>query len=76
MPVTVTQIPQYSLHRATGQTVARLNGKDLYLGKHNTPESKARYRQLIAQWLAAGCSLPTEDADGQARRPSPSTVLP
>ena len=35
------RIPAYCLHKASGQAVVRLNGRDVYLGGHDTPESKA-----------------------------------
>lgn len=31
-----------------------INGKRIYLGAHNTPESQERYRSLIAEWLVSG----------------------
>lgn len=46
--------PSYRLHRPTGQAVVSLNGKDLYLGRHGSPESIAEYDRLIAEWLAGG----------------------
>ena len=49
---TSAQIPQYRLHKPTGCGVVRLNGRDIYLGTHGTPESKERYPQVIAEWLA------------------------
>ncbi|MCA9175891.1 MAG: hypothetical protein KDB14_15505 [Planctomycetales bacterium] len=49
---TSAQIPSYRLHKPTGRGVVRLNGRDIYLGEHGTPESKERYRQVIAEWLA------------------------
>src|SRR5262245_11175124 len=48
------KIPSYCLHKATGQAVVRLNGKDVYLGVHGTPASQEAYRRLVAEWLAAG----------------------
>lgn len=48
------RIPSYRLHKATGQAVVTLSGVDHYLGRHNTPESKARYERLVAEWLAGG----------------------
>lgn len=47
------QIPQYRLHKPSGLGVVRLNGKDIYLGRHGTPESQAEYRRVIAEWLAS-----------------------
>jgi len=47
------QIPAYRLHKPSGLAVVRLNGQDIYLGKHGTSDSRARYEQAIAQWLAS-----------------------
>jgi integrase len=50
--------PKYRLHRPTGQAVVTLNGRDIYLGKHGTKQSKDAYRQKIAEWSAGGGQLP------------------
>jgi integrase len=54
------RIPSYRLHRASGQAVVTLDGRDRYLGKHGTDESRARYERLIASWLANGRRLPAD----------------
>lgn len=48
------KIPSFRLHRGSGQAVVTLDGKDHYLGRHDSPESRIRYDRLIAEWLAAG----------------------
>jgi integrase len=45
------KLPSYRLHKPTGQAVVTLGGKDFYLGKHGTPESRERYDELVARWL-------------------------
>jgi integrase len=45
-------IPKYRLH-SSGQAAVRLDGRDHYLGKFGTEESKKKYDQLIARWLVA-----------------------
>src|SRR5262245_5499294 len=45
--------PKLTHHRARGQGVARLNGKDVYYGLYNTPECRARYLRAPAAWEAA-----------------------
>jgi integrase len=42
-------VPGYCKH-PTGQAYVRLNGQFKYLGKHGTPESKAEYARLIAEY--------------------------
>lgn len=44
--------PAYSLHSATGQARVRIDGKDFYLGVYGSKESRERYDDLIAEWLA------------------------
>jgi hypothetical protein len=53
------RVPSYRLHKPTGQAVVTLNGRDRYLGKHNTAESRAEYSRLLAEWLVAGRQLPS-----------------
>ena len=50
-------MPAYRLHRASGQAVVTLNGVDHYLGRWDSPPSKAEYDRLIAEWLAGGRRL-------------------
>ena len=50
------RIPTYNLHRPSGLARVRLNGRDLYLGPHGTPESHAEYDRVIGEWLASGGS--------------------
>ena len=45
------RIPSYRLHKPTGQAVVTLSGKDHYLGRHGSPESRREYERLIAEWL-------------------------
>ena len=58
-------IPSYCRHKASGQAVVTLNGVDFYLGRYGSPESKAEYDRLTAEWLARGRRLPPSGrADG------------
>jgi integrase len=43
--------PAYQKH-ASGQARVTLNGRDHYLGKYGSPESKARYEELVRRYLA------------------------
>lgn len=54
----IHEIPSYRLHKPKGLAVVRLNGRDIYLGKYGTPESKASYDRVIAEWFANGKQLP------------------
>ena len=54
MPTKVFHTPKCRLHKASGQAVVTISGKDVYLGKYNTVESRQRYDQVIAEWLSRG----------------------
>src|SRR4051794_22389559 len=58
------RVPSLTHHKASGQAVTRIDGKDHYLGKHGTPEAKAEYDRLIAEWLANGRRLPDRSGPG------------
>jgi integrase len=57
---TKKRIPSYRKHKATGQAVVSIHGKDFYLGKHNTATSRKEYDRLIAEYLVSG-RLPSDD---------------
>lgn len=46
--------PSYRLHKATGQAVVTLSGRDVYLGPHGSLESRQQYDQAVAEWLSRG----------------------
>jgi hypothetical protein len=48
------RLPKYRKHRASGQAVVTLNGRDFYLGPHGTKTSKIEYDRLLGEWLASG----------------------
>lgn len=52
------RVPTLCRHKATGQAVVRLDGKDRYCGAWGTGAARARYDRLIGQWLANGRALP------------------
>jgi integrase len=54
-------IPRMSLHKASGQAVVRLGGKDLYLGAWQSSAAKSEYDRRIAEWLASGRKFTTAE---------------
>jgi hypothetical protein len=44
--------PSYRHHKARNLAVVTLDGKDHYLGKYNSPESREKYHRLISEWHA------------------------
>ncbi|WP_165076085.1 tyrosine-type recombinase/integrase [Paludisphaera rhizosphaerae] len=59
MPNPSTRTPSYRLHKASGQAVVTLDGRDIYLGVHNSQSSRTEYDRVIAEWLANGRRLAT-----------------
>ena len=49
--------PTYCCHKASGQAVVRLSGRDFYLGPYGSEESHRRFGELVARWLAGGRCL-------------------
>src|SRR3954454_8680504 len=45
------RIPSYRYHKASDQAVVVLDGRSHYLGRWDSPESRAEYDRLIAAWL-------------------------
>lgn len=56
MPRLIQSVPKYRKHRASGQAVVTINGRDHYLGPHGTKASKLNYDRLITEWLSSGRS--------------------
>jgi hypothetical protein len=48
------RLPRLTRHKASGQGVVRLDGKDVYCGPFGTAECRARYLRAIADWEATG----------------------
>lgn len=61
MPNQRPYTPAYCFHKASGKAFVRLNGEMIYLGEYGSPESRAEYDRLIAEWLARGRTLPPEE---------------
>lgn len=56
------RVPAYGCHKATGQAIVRLSGRDNYLGKYGSAESHDKYQRLIAEWR-----LQQVEREGQRR---------
>lgn len=67
-------VPKLCQHKASGKAVVRLNGRDHYLGVFGSPEAKAAYDRLIAEWLAAGRRNPEEIAKTETGKSTPISV--
>ena len=69
--------PKYCKHKASGQAVVSLNGKDHYLGPHGTAVSKREYDRLVGESLKAVERLRKGRTDAaECRRvPAADTVI-
>jgi len=63
VPRLTKQNPKYRRHKPSGRGVVTIDGKDIYLGRWNSPESVSEYHRLIAQWNSNGRRLPSAGSD-------------
>ncbi len=54
MPRLTHSVPKYSHHRASGQAVVTIVGRDIYLGPYKSKASVVEYDRIISGWLARG----------------------
>ncbi|MCE9604611.1 MAG: site-specific integrase [Planctomycetia bacterium] len=54
--------PSYRLHKGRGLAVVTIHGRDIYLGKHGSPESKQAYKRLMLEWIASDGAPPTPNS--------------
>ena len=59
MPKKPSLPPAYRHYRPKDLAVVRLSGKDVYLGRYDSPESWRRYYQEVADHLAAAARQPS-----------------
>jgi hypothetical protein len=67
-------VPSYRLHKQSGQAIVTLTDglggrRDVLLGKYGTPESRAEYARVLAEWE------PTDAAPRPCHLPRPTSVL-
>ena len=51
-------VPNYRLHKASGQAFVELSGRRFYLGIHGSKVSREEYDRRISEYLANGRTLP------------------
>src|SRR4051812_27571918 len=57
------RVPSLRHHRPSGRAVVTLDGKDYYLGRYGSQESKAEYQRLLAVFLAGGLQAGSVPSD-------------
>src|SRR6056297_1729939 len=68
MPRRKSVAPGYRYH-VSGQAVVTFCGKNFYLGPFDTPESRAKYHALLAEYHANGMTAPPRAETHQADAP-------
>ena len=48
------RVPSLRHHRPSGRAVVTLDGRDYYLGRFGSQESKAEYQRLLPEFLSGG----------------------
>ena len=43
------KLPVYRLHKPSGQARVRFCGREIYLGRFDSPESRQRYAELLSK---------------------------
>ncbi len=51
------RVPSLRLHKASGQAVVTVRGRDIYCGRWGSPDADANYRRVIADFLASGAEV-------------------
>ena len=46
------RVPRYRFHKASGQALVEIKGRHIYLGKFDSPDSREKYRRLIAEFMS------------------------
>ncbi|OHB51208.1 MAG: hypothetical protein A2Y10_08795 [Planctomycetes bacterium GWF2_41_51] len=47
-------VPKLRFHKATRQAYAVFNGKAVYFGRSDDPQSSQKYHQFVAEWITSG----------------------
>jgi hypothetical protein len=66
--------PKLTSHRASGQGVVRLNGRDIYCGRFDSAECQVKYHRAIADWLANRRRPPARSSSAAGRGSDDITV--
>ena len=64
MPRLVDSVPKYRLHRASGQAIVSIAGKDHYLGPWRSKASRIEYDRIVGEWIANGRRGPVDTCAG------------
>ena len=63
VPRLVGATPKYRRHKASGQAIMTIQGRDFYLGPWNSKAGKVEYDRIISEWPAAGRRIRPEGGE-------------
>lgn len=66
-----SRLPKYRHYKPKNLAVVRLDGRDVYLGRYDSPGSYENYRRVVAEWLTARPAAP-EPEGGRLNAATPS----
>ena len=52
------RVPSLRRHKARNLGFVELNGRRIYLGRYDEPQTEQKYHRLIAEWVENGRRLP------------------
>jgi integrase len=56
--------PKYRHYKPKDLAVVRIDGRDIYLGRHGSPESWEKYYRVLAEWRLGGRAAPPAGPSG------------
>jgi site-specific recombinase XerD len=76
MPDRVPSPPKYRHYKPKNLAVVRISGRDHYLGRYGSAESKEKYARLITEWFTTGSvPCPAATADAQDHGPAVNDII-
>jgi integrase len=76
MPDRAPRQPKYRHYKPKDLAVVRIDGRDVYLGKYDSPESWEKYGRVIAEWRTRGIGPPAPGRGGAGVPPLPEPAAP
>ncbi len=55
--------PKFRYHKATGQAYVEVDGRRIYLGLYERPQTELAYHELIHEWIANGRRMPVQSEE-------------
>jgi hypothetical protein len=73
-PITTRRLPKYRHYKPKDLAVVRIDGRDHYLGRFGSEESREKYRRLVAAWLGGQPTPSSTTGPGPAGAADPTVA--